>query len=82
MLKEMFKPGDIIRLKDKEYIVIQDYGFNGLVKENYENGAIINGFSWVQNQDKCEYIKREEKEKDIIDAVKKEYEDFFEKYEV
>lgn len=77
-----FKSGDIITFKDKEYIVIQNYGTTGLIKENCENGMIIKGFSWIQDGEECKYIGTQKKELDMIQNVNKEYEDFFEKYKL
>lgn len=82
MTDKKFKPGDVIKLKDKEYIVIQNYGLNGLVKEICENGAIIKGFSWVQGSEQSKFIRTEDVDNETINSVKKEYIEFFEKYEI
>lgn len=80
MNKNIFKPGDVFKFKNKEYIVIQNYGSTGLVKENIENGMIIKGFIWNQAEDSCEYIKTEDNY--TIQSLNKEYENFFKKYKL
>lgn len=75
----IFKSGDIFKFKDKEYIVIQNYGDTALVKENIDNGIIIKGFSWNRDTDACTYL-RSEKDHSKIDCLISEYESFFENY--
>lgn len=82
MSKKIFEPGDIFKFKNKEYIVVQNYGNTGLVKECKDNGMIIKGFAWNQGEDSCVYVRTEEKEVEIIKSVSEEYENFFEKYKV
>lgn len=82
MHEKIFKPGDIFKFKNKEYLVIQNYGATGLVKEYKDNGMIIKGFTWNQEDDTCVYLRTEEKEMEIIQSVNEEYENFFEKYKL
>lgn len=41
-----FKKDDIIIWCNEEFIVIENYGESGIVKENCKNGDIINNFRW------------------------------------
>lgn len=82
MNKKIFKPGDVFKFKNKEYIVIQNYGETGLIKECTNNGMIIKGFSWNQEDEPCIYIRTEENDTEIIELANKEYENFFEKYKL
>lgn len=76
----IFKSGDIIKFDNKEYIVIQNYGSNGLIKENCENGKIIKGFSWIQPNSECVFVRHCNNDRGIINLVNQEYEEFFMKY--
>ena len=82
MIAKVFKPGDIIMLKNKEYLVIQNYGIKGLVKETCKDGAIIKGFSWIQEDEESKFVRVGDKENDIVNSVNREYVEFFEKYEI
>lgn len=53
-----FKEGDIISYADAEFVVIDNYGSCGKVKENYENGDIIDNFYWKIYGEECKLIKR------------------------
>lgn len=76
MQTKVFEPGDIFKFENKEYIVVQNYGTNGLVKEYINNGSIIKGFSWNQKTDNCIYLRAD---KDYLknNSVFDEYETFF-----
>lgn len=78
-MSKLFKPGDLIRKDNVEYIVIQNYGCNGLVKENCDNGVMIKGFSWNQNGEDVEFIENTSKDINEIENIQNEYERFFEK---
>lgn len=82
MSKKIFKPGDIFKFKNKEYMVIQNYGATGLVKECNDNGMIIKGFSWDQEDEPCVYIRTEKNNIEIIKSASEEYKNFFEKYKL
>lgn len=70
-----FKPGDIISIDDCNYIVVENYGKTGLVKEYRQDGTLINNFKWA-NKD----IKKVENQK-IKDSelthILKEFKSFF-----
>lgn len=82
MNEKIFEPGDVFKFRDKEYIVIRNYGATGLIKECKDNGVIIKGFSWNQESEPCIYIRTEKNEMEIIKYVNEEYENFFEKYKL
>lgn len=82
MSNHIFKEGDTICLNGKEYIVIKNYGDKGLVKENKENGSIINGFHWEENNMYAKKVNGKNIDKESIELLKKEYNEFFEKYKI
>lgn len=52
-MKSNFKSGDIIVFCNEEFIVIENYGSSGKVKENCDGGNIINNFYWEYQGEKC-----------------------------
>lgn len=51
-----FKKGDIIEFCGETYEVIDNYGSNGTVRENYTNGIIISNFKWEFEGEKCKLV--------------------------
>lgn len=51
--RKSFKSGDIIIFCDEEFEVICNYGISGKVKENCEDGCIIDNFYWVYGNNEC-----------------------------
>lgn len=82
MNKKIFKSGDVFKFKNKEYLVIQNYGETGLIKECIDNGMIIKGFAWNQENEPCIYVRTEENDTEVIKLANEEYENFFEKYKL
>lgn len=72
-----FKPGHVFSYKDREYLVIKNYGKTGLVKELSGSNMLINGFFWNDKNDKITYLRTEKLEN--INELNKEFENFFEK---
>ena len=52
-MKSDFKSGDVIVFCNEEFIVIENYGRSGKVKENCDDGNIINNFYWEYHGEKC-----------------------------
>lgn len=48
-----FKQGDIIVYCDEEYVVLENQGNRGIVRENYENGFVIDPFYWEYGGYQC-----------------------------
>lgn len=52
-MKTKFKQGDIIVYCNEEFIVLENNGESGIVKENCENGATIRNFKWNVYGEQC-----------------------------
>lgn len=48
-----FKQGDIVEFCNEEFIVIENYGNSGKVRENHKDGVIITKFYWEYYGEKC-----------------------------
>ena len=48
-----FKINDIIEFCNEEFVVIENYGSWGKVKENYPDGVIITKFYWEYHGERC-----------------------------
>lgn len=48
-----FKKGDIIEFCGDEFVVIENYGDSGKVKENSKQGCTINPFYWKYSGETC-----------------------------
>lgn len=81
-MSKIFIPGDIIKFNDIEYIVVQNYGETGLIKENSKNGILINNFRWNENNPNCLYIGNTKDNNELIKIASNELENFFNKYKI
>ena len=81
-MSKIFIPGDIIKFNNIEYIVIQNYGETGLIKENSKNGILINNFRWNENNSNCLYIGNTKDNNELIKIASNELENFFNKYKI
>ena len=79
-MNRVFIPGDIIKCDNIEYIVIQNYGETGLIKENSKNGMLINNFRWNENKCNCLFIGNSKDNKELVKLASNELENFFAKY--
>ena len=52
-MKTNFKKDDIIEYCGEEYIVLENHGDSGKVKENCENGITIYPFHWEAYGERC-----------------------------
>ncbi|MNK73659.1 hypothetical protein D3C87_931570 [compost metagenome] len=52
-----FKQGDIIIYCDEEFVVLKNHGDRGRVKENYDDGFVIDPFYWEYDGERC-FLKR------------------------
>lgn len=52
-MKTNFKVGDVIVFCNEEFIVLENWGDSGKVKENSKNGNVIGKFYWEYYGEKC-----------------------------
>ena len=59
MITQTFESGDLIEFCNDKFIVIENYGKHGRVREHNSN-TTINNFYWEIGNDKCKLIKKED----------------------
>jgi len=52
-----WKPGDVIEFCENLYIVVENHGDSGVVRENCEGGLVISHWQWDFAGAKCELVK-------------------------
>ena len=57
MIKQPFESGDTIEFCDELFIVIENYGKSGRVRES-NSSTVINNFFWEFENDNCKLIEK------------------------